>query len=389
MALSLGSSLAVAQEGPALEASGVAADFPEAGGIPGGDISQGEPTEGGRPIVTRAQLTEEEELYLGLHGSTEHGILTEAELATVDEVPPQVQSVTPADGAVGVPINNDRITVQFNEAMDRTTLLNGCIFYTDELGVKQPVNFRLWFESGLQLQFYGLMKPATTYFVHATTDCADIAGNHLQSEFVSSFTTAPDVSDSDGDGIPIGIDNCEDVHNPGQEDSDGDGIGDACNSAFDTDADEWADALDNCPGHANSDQLDQDADGLGDACDPFPGDPDNEQAQCEADLAVTLAELADTRAQLAECRANPPLLDADSDGEIDARDACSATPVGAPIDAAGCSRSQFCAARPAGSLAGVIACFYSDWQNDEPGWYSPEDCKPEINWYGRFRCVAR
>jgi len=37
-----------------------------------------------------------------------------------------------------------------------------------------------------------------------------------------------DVSDSDGDGVYDGGDNCPTVYNPDQTDSDGDGIGDAC-----------------------------------------------------------------------------------------------------------------------------------------------------------------
>jgi hypothetical protein len=35
------------------------------------------------------------------------------------------------------------------------------------------------------------LRPLETYFVHATTECADIAGNRLAQEFVSSFTTEP------------------------------------------------------------------------------------------------------------------------------------------------------------------------------------------------------
>jgi hypothetical protein len=93
-------------------------------------------------------------------------------------------------------------------------------------------------------------------------------------------------SDPDGDGIPTGLDNCPDDWRQGQEDLDEDGVGDACNDAGDFDGDEWSDILDSCPDDPNPLQEDADLDLIGDVCDPFPNDLDNEQAQCELDLAI-------------------------------------------------------------------------------------------------------
>ncbi len=72
--------------------------------------------------------------------------------------------------------------------------------------------------------------------------------------------------DGDGDGIPSGIDNCEEVPNPSQADADFDGVGDAC---------------DNCPSLANASQSDFDWDGVGDACDKCPSG--NDCQDCDHD----------------------------------------------------------------------------------------------------------
>jgi hypothetical protein len=119
--------------------------------------------------------------------------------------------------------------------------------------------------------------------------------------------------------------------------------------APDADGDGISDADDNCP-VSNPDQSDRDGDRLGDLCDAFPDDPDNEQAQCEAELA--------------ECR-EAPGADADGDGESDATDRCPSTATGEAVDGDGCSLGQFCTGIALVGRDGPRRCKRADWRNDE------------------------
>lgn len=79
-------------------------------------------------------------------------------------------------------------------------------------------------------------------------------------------------SDTDGDGVEDGSDNCPADANADQSDADADGTGDVCDKDFvdsDSDADGIFDLQDNCPAVANADQADSDKDGTGDACESF------------------------------------------------------------------------------------------------------------------------
>jgi hypothetical protein len=187
-------------------------------------------------------------------------------------------------------------------------------------------------------------------------------GTPLNANFTRATTatiTLVATTDTDGDGIADGLDNCLDVPNEDQADTDGNGLGDACNDAEDFDGDEYADDLDNCPDDPNPDQADADFDRIGDVCDPFPDNPNNELAQCEDDLAV--------------CEASLPFVDSDGDGEEDSTDACAGTSAGAAVDQAGCSLEQFCSSIDTSTKIGVRICRSSDWQNDEPI-TNPRDC---------------
>ena len=106
-------------------------------------------------------------------------------------------------------------------------------------------------------------------------------------------------SDSDGDGIEDGADNCPDSYNPLQNDHDGDALGDSCDSCplipnetscthpmEDVDEDGYNNDADVCPWLHNPAQVDGDGDGLGDECDCQPTEPDP-AAACPINITQT------------------------------------------------------------------------------------------------------
>ena len=132
---------------------------------------------------------------------------------------------------------------------------------------------------------FKLMREGDTYYLFAVnTNNGAVTGVPFQINIVDvtngSFTDnfggyevhvyyweAPNIDDSDGDGILDAVDtmfegdrqvkdNCPNTANPDQADSDSDGIGNAC---------------DNCPNTINPDQADSDGDGVGDLCDADGG----------------------------------------------------------------------------------------------------------------------
>lgn len=113
-------------------------------------------------------------------------------------------------------------------------------------------------------------------------------------------------ADDDGDGVADMNDNAPNTFNPDQADRDGDGRGDVID---DSDLDGILDIHDNCPLMQNRNQLDSDADGMGDACD---SDDDNDGVPDVDD----------------NCRfiANGSQKDIDGDGRGDACDNCVNTP---------------------------------------------------------------
>ncbi|MEO8702312.1 MAG: thrombospondin type 3 repeat-containing protein [Kofleriaceae bacterium] len=130
-----------------------------------------------------------------------------------------------------------------------------------------------------------------------------------EARFFVSLGYAPDVRDSDGDGIPNGRDNCVLV----PEDKDGFQDDDGCPDD-DNDNDRRPDATDKCPDQAEDldgfddddgcPEADNDKDGILDAADKCPDDPEDGKAPSPKD----------------GCPANK--RDSDSDGINDELDKC-------------------------------------------------------------------
>lgn len=188
-----------------------------------------------------------------------------------------------------------------------------------------------------------------------------------------------DSEDRDGDEHADDRDVCPDLPNPEQRDTNANGIGDACNDEFDMDGDEFEDDVDTCPDLASPLQFDGDEDGIGDICDPFPDDSVNigainELLNARSEILSLVIQRDEATDALFQCLAKPSFLDEDADGEHDRTDACSGTGPNQAVDAAGCSRSQFCnAIQVPGPKMGWL-CQRADWRNDDLS-QRPLDCR--------------
>ena len=136
-------------------------------------------------------------------------------------------------------------------------------------------------------------------------------------------------SDTDGDGVTDGADNCPNNANADQANNDGDGLGDVCDA--DDDNDTVADGADNCPTTANADQANNDADAQGDVCD---ADDDNDTLTDGADNCPAAAN-ADQANNDADAQGDVCDADDDNDTVADTGDACptvaAATGDGCPV----------------------------------------------------------
>lgn len=109
-----------------------------------------------------------------------------------DTTPPQVESVNPAAGTTGFPRGNN-IEIVFNESMSPAAISVSTIQIRNDVGT--PVSGSVSYNSGSHTAVFdptGDLVFGTWYTVTVGTGAADLAGNHLVSEFTSTFRVEAD-----------------------------------------------------------------------------------------------------------------------------------------------------------------------------------------------------
>lgn len=104
----------------------------------------------------------------------------------LDNIPPMVKSVTPADGSKGIPIDSI-ISVIFNEAMDPSSITTGIFTLTDG---KDKISGMVTY-SGTTAIFTpsSELVAGIRYTVSISIEARDLAGNKLGTSFSWGFTT--------------------------------------------------------------------------------------------------------------------------------------------------------------------------------------------------------
>lgn len=109
---------------------------------------------------------------------------------SVDTVAPTVLSVTPADAATGVAADT---TVQwvFSEAIQATDVTEGNFFLLDAANAQVAGSLSISADkTTVTFTPDANLSATTTYTAYVTTDVKDLAGNHLEDVYVTTFTTA-------------------------------------------------------------------------------------------------------------------------------------------------------------------------------------------------------
>ena len=178
------------------------------------------------------------------------------ESVILDNTPPAVGSTTPANNAVGVPVDSV-IVITFLEMVNQSSV-EAALTMSPAVTVLSYSwsSTKADYNTTLTITFAENLAQNTTYILTVGTGVTDIAGNALASAYTLTFTTW---LDTDGDGIPDDQD----------DDDDGDGVNDS-EDPFPTDPTEWEDT--DGDGIGNNADDDDDGDGTPDSSDAFPLD---------------------------------------------------------------------------------------------------------------------
>jgi streptogramin lyase/methionine-rich copper-binding protein CopC len=118
-------------------------------------------------------------------------VLYDLTVVPADTTPPQVVSVVPAPGTIGV-LPTTSVSASFSEAMDPASISASTFVLVDQRGVAVPATVQ--YDAN---RYVAVLQPAvplaysTAYTARISQGATDLAGNQLATAAVWGFTTAP------------------------------------------------------------------------------------------------------------------------------------------------------------------------------------------------------
>ena len=115
----------------------------------------------------------------------------------IDETPPAIVGVTPANLSRDVPVNS-AVTVSFSEALDAQSITSATLTLS-RLGAAAPVTATVSYNAITHVATLAPLEPllsSTSYVVSVGTGVKDVVGNALSTPFSSQFTTAAPVDNN-------------------------------------------------------------------------------------------------------------------------------------------------------------------------------------------------
>lgn len=106
-----------------------------------------------------------------------------------DTIPPTVMSTSPRDMARDVDTHS-KITIMFSEQMDRNTTKSAISITRGSISKME------WDGSGRDITLIASLTEDTIYAVIISTKASDLAGNHMEKDYIFSFTTRGQTTDT-------------------------------------------------------------------------------------------------------------------------------------------------------------------------------------------------
>ncbi len=187
--------------GAPVELAGEGGDDASAGSAGEGSVAGGGGASGGDGLSGGAGVSGGGASNGGAGAGGSGGTLGGAGAAPVDTTPPAIVSITPANGAKGIAADT-KIVITFSEPVDKPAAEAAVLTTAGNVTFSWNANATVLTATPTNLLAYAAGATANSYTVQVSTGLKDLAGNHSNAAFNSSFSTLRQIPQTITRGVP-------------------------------------------------------------------------------------------------------------------------------------------------------------------------------------------